>query len=362
MKTAAVVSGFERFKGSTVVAQGYSEALRGLGYEVHWYQCVSSGAEATKWDGCRITRGVSVGLRSVDQGLNFSLFYPRRLGRLSEDLVFLTDPALLGMASANPGSYLVVHDLREFSPDGRSSVVAPVLFYYLLSKLPRVRGVLIDSETTRAELERRVPGKTPMAVVHPGVGLDSDGADHARRSVARLERGEPLRFLYVAVDRPYKEIRFLIKVARNLDERGLGAGIRIILVSRLRSSTHRFLDQEAPRCLSVVPEVEEISHAYEQADALVFPSRFEGFGLPVVEAMMFGLPIVTGTAPAVSELLNGAGIQLGEYDVTAWGEAMARLRDPSVYQQWASRSLARAEHFSSARFQERLARVLAAWS
>lgn len=362
MKTAAVVSGFERFKGSTVVAQGYSEALRGLGYEVHWYQCVPTEGEAAKWTGCRVTRGVSVGLRSVDQGLNFSLFYPRRLGRLSEDLVFLTDPALLGMADENPGSYVVVHDLREFAPDGRSSVIASVLFYYLLSKLPRVRGVLVDSETTRAELERRVRGIPPMAVVHPGVGLAPNGAEHLRRSVERLGRGEPLRFLYVAVDRPYKEIRFLIELARHVDAHGLGEAMRIILVSRLRPSTQRFLEQKAPRCLTVVPEVEEISHAYEPADALVFPSRFEGFGLPVVEAMAFGLPIVTGTAPAVSELLNGAGLRLSEYDVAAWGEAMTSLRNPRTYERWASQSLARAEHFSSASFQERLAKVLTKWS
>jgi glycosyltransferase involved in cell wall biosynthesis len=362
MTTVAVVSGFERFRGSTVVAQGYFEALRALGYEAHWYQCVSTRDEEAHWNSARFARGVSVGLRSIDQGLNFSFFFPRRLGRLSEEIVLLTDPALLGAVDANPGSLVIVHDLREFSPEGRTGLAGPVLFFYLLSKIRRARGVLIDSESTRSDLARRCPGLPPTAVVHPSVQFRADGRGHIERSLERRRAGSPLRFVYVAVDRPYKQLRFLIDLARAVDAHQMGSAIELVLVSRLRPSTQRYLDQAPPRSLRVIPEVEQIDREYESADALLFPSNFEGFGLPVVEAMSFGLPIISGTAPAVTELLNGAGRSMGRLEVADWLSAMNDLRDPAAYESWASRSLARAEHFSPASFQARLAKVLDAWA
>jgi glycosyltransferase involved in cell wall biosynthesis len=362
MKTAAVVSGFERFKGSTVVARGYFEALQRLGYEPHWYQCLTENHREEYWSPGQSVPGVSTGLRWFDQGLNFSFFFPRRLGRLSEEVVFLTDPALLGAVDANPGSLVIVHDLREFSAEGRTGLPGPVLYFYLLSKIRRVKGVLIDSEATRLDLKHRVPELPPTAVVPPGVQFPADGRGHVQRSLERRKSGAPLRFLYVAVDRPYKQVRFLIDLARALDAQRLDSAMEMVLVSRLRPATQRYLDQDPPRSLRVIPEVEEIAGEYEAADALLFPSRFEGFGLPVVEAMSFGLPIISGTAPAVAELLNGAGRSLGSLEVEEWLRTMNDLRDPATYENWASRSLARAEYFSPASFQERLAKVLREWS
>lgn len=362
MKTAAVVSGFERFKGSTIVARAYFGALRQLGYETHWYQCVAGQHNDDYWTPEEAIPGVSTGCRSIDQGLNFCFFFPRRLGRLSEELILLTDPALLGAVDANPRSLVIVHDLREFSAEGRTSVAASVLFFYLLSKIRRVRGILAVSEATRDDLARRVPDLPPTAVIHTGMGFTADGPAHIRRSVERRKAGEPLRFVYVAVDRPYKQVRFVIDLARELDAQGLDRAMNLRLISRLRPSTRRYLDRNPPRSLTVVRSVEDIAGEYETADALLFPSKFEGFGLPIVEAMAFGLPILNGTASAVTELLNGAGVQVDGYDVQSWVNAMTALEDPAMFEHSALRSLARSEHFSPARFQSRLATVLDGWS
>ena len=362
MKTVAVVSGFERFKGSTVVAAGYFDALQQLGYEPHWYQCVTGNHREAYGPPGQSVRGVSTGVRSFDQGLNFSFFFPRRLGRLPEELVLLTDPALLGAVNANPGSWVVVHDLREFSAEGRTGLAGPALFFYLLSKIRRARGVLIDSESTRADLARRFPELPRTTVVHPGVRTRADGSHHLERSLERRKSGAPLRFVYVAVDRPYKQIRFVIDLARALDAQRMDSSIQITLVSRLRPSTQRYLDRAPPRSLRVLPEVEEIDPEYEAADGLLFPSTFEGFGLPVVEAMSFGLPVISGAAPAVTELLEGAGRSIDRLDVAEWLSAMNDLRDPATYEREARRSLARSDYFSPASFRARLAKVLETWT
>ncbi len=74
----------------------------------------------------------------------------------------------------------------------------------------------------------------------------------------------------------------------------------------------------------------ELGALYRCATALVFPSRFEGFGLPVLEAMRLGCPVVVSSATAVADLAGDAGIQVDPDDVTGWSAAMARICDDSA--------------------------------
>jgi len=72
MKTVAVVSGFEPFKGSTLAARAYYDAFRDLGYEPHWYQCGTGTPRIGDGSERRWVPGITVGNRSLDQALNFS--------------------------------------------------------------------------------------------------------------------------------------------------------------------------------------------------------------------------------------------------------------------------------------------------
>ncbi len=67
------------------------------------------------------------------------------------------------------------------------------------------------------------------------------------------------------------------------------------------------------------------------ADALVFPSRYEGFGVPVVEAMALGCPVIAANATALPEAVGDAGILVDPDDVDGWVEAINLVvRDPGV--------------------------------
>ncbi len=86
---------------------------------------------------------------------------------------------------------------------------------------------------------------------------------------------------------------------------------------------------------------------YSGALAFVYPSLYEGFGLPVLEAMRCGAPVIASRASAVSEVAGGAAIQLGAADRRAWAEALrAAAACPSWLDTWRERGARRAREFS----------------
>jgi glycosyltransferase involved in cell wall biosynthesis len=85
---------------------------------------------------------------------------------------------------------------------------------------------------------------------------------------------------------------------------------------------------------------------YGGATALVYPSLGEGFGLPVVEAMAAGCPVVTSAGTACAEVAGDAGLLVDPYDVAAIEGALRRLvEDPAARASHARLGLARAARF-----------------
>src|SRR6185295_18269356 len=70
---------------------------------------------------------------------------------------------------------------------------------------------------------------------------------------------------------------------------------------------------------------DDLPAMYNLAEMFVFPSIYEGFGLPVIEAMACGTPVITGHVPALDEVSGGAVEQVDRLDAEALGEAIVAL-------------------------------------
>jgi glycosyltransferase involved in cell wall biosynthesis len=108
-------------------------------------------------------------------------------------------------------------------------------------------------------------------------------------------------------------------------------------------------DSEALAILGPVPEP-VLVNLYRGAALLVYPSRYEGFGLPILEAMQCGIPVLGSRAASIPEVVGDAGILVDELDVEQWRTAIiAVVTDPRVRADLSKKSLERAAQFSWAR-------------
>jgi glycosyltransferase involved in cell wall biosynthesis len=91
---------------------------------------------------------------------------------------------------------------------------------------------------------------------------------------------------------------------------------------------------------------------YSRAMALVFPSRYEGFGWPVIEAQASGCPVICSHAGPLPEVVGEGGIICPLDDEEAFASAILRLSDPVERDSWVRRGLVNAAEFSTERMIE----------
>jgi glycosyltransferase involved in cell wall biosynthesis len=103
---------------------------------------------------------------------------------------------------------------------------------------------------------------------------------------------------------------------------------------------------------------EDLIALYSGAEALVYPSRYEGFGLPLIEAMACGCPVITCPNGSIPEVAGDAALFVEDDDDAAMARAMLLVGDPSVRQELRAKGFTRAALFSWKTAADALARLL----
>ena len=151
-------------------------------------------------------------------------------------------------------------------------------------------------------------------------------------------------FLFVGTLEPRKNITGLIEAW--LASRHL-SGADLILAGRNRADFAGLPEHEGLHLLGEVPD-QLLPQLYSDALAFVYPTHYEGFGLPVLEAMQCGCPVITSNDPAVTEVAAGAAIHAESPSEIA--QAMCAVAaDPVLRQTLSASGLARARAFSWSR-------------
>jgi glycosyltransferase involved in cell wall biosynthesis len=158
--------------------------------------------------------------------------------------------------------------------------------------------------------------------------------------------------LFVGTREPRKNLARLLEAYAALVARApaapplLVAGRRGWLADDLEARADGLGLGERVRWLGgVTPD--ELVRLYNLATALVFPSLYEGFGLPALEAMACGLPVVASTGGSLPEVVGEAGLLVDPFDVDGLSRAMERVwREPGLRDDLRGRGFARAAEFS----------------
>ena len=136
---------------------------------------------------------------------------------------------------------------------------------------------------------------------------------------------------------PFQELKLLI------------IGDQISKLPALRRAVHQLKLHKHVRFLGYIPD-ETLAVLYRSAEVFVFPSLYEGFGLPPLEAMASGTPVVTSNTSSLPEVTGGAAVLVDPYDVGSIVDGVRRvLTDPSLAAELRRKGPLRAREFSWAR-------------
>ena len=281
----------------------------------------------------------------------FALAHPGRRHDVYHETNFLLPPF--------GGPVVVtVWDLSlRFHPESHPAGRVHVFEAAFARRLDRVDQFLVLSEAVRRELEGEF-GVAPelVSVTPPGVDRNVFRPLADASAGPAVDPRLPRRFLlHVGTLEPRKNVELLLS-AYELLPVSLRRDHGLVLAGPVGWKAAPLLRRlEAMRAQGAVIRSgyfsdRALADLYRRASALVFPSRYEGFGLPVLEAMACGTPVVCSDIPALAELAGDAAVRVPPGEAGALAEAVRRvLEEPETAGRLSAAGLERAGGYSRAR-------------
>lgn len=311
-----------------------------------------------RWDVPGIDR------RSIDANI-FSIAEQLELPRLAREAkVDLLHVPHVNAPLWSPVPLVVtLHDLIPFHyPEAIASQLGRLYFKAMVQGVRRsARRILTVSENTRRDLIALAHGDPERIEVVP-LAADERFADPASPEARRHVRDRfalPGRYLvYAGQWKAYKNVDLLLEVMAGIDPANF-PDLRLVLIGKedprvpMRAEIARRGLQDRVVLTGFVSD-EELLALYQEATLFAFPSRYEGFGLPPLEAMAAGIPVIASNRASIPEVVGDAGLLLAPDRVLEWQAAIESLcADPARRDELSTRGKARASEFSWSRTAER---------
>jgi glycosyltransferase involved in cell wall biosynthesis len=214
------------------------------------------------------------------------------------------------------------------------------------------RVITISHDSARRILDYMPEVAPKLSVVHHGVAEGfAPVEDEGRREAVRARYGLPERFLlYVGQVYPQKNVGGILRALALLRDRIphplVMAGRPSLKAERDMRLVERLGLGDRVRIVGWVAD-EDLPVLYSLADAFVFPSLYEGFGIPLLEAMACGCPVVTSTGGSCAEVVGEAGLRVDPADPAAIAAAVLRVvNEPGLARELGRRGVERARRFT----------------
>jgi glycosyltransferase involved in cell wall biosynthesis len=284
-----------------------------------------------------------------------------QVNRLAPDLV-ISPMQTMGTFRRRYRLALTVHDLIYYSnptpPRDLPGFVRVLWRLYHKAWWPqrmllnRADAIVTVSETTRALIARHRLTTKPVLVARNAADLPPSSVAEAAADAAG-ERAASNALVYMGSFMPYKNVETLVRAVGDLP------GYTLHLVSKVSEADRERLRAIDPEALLVFHDGasdEEYSELLQNATALVTASLDEGFGIPLVESMGHGTPVVVSEIGVFHEIGGEAALYAPARDAAAFAARIRSLEEPAEWARRSRASRAQAETFSW----EASARALAA--
>ncbi|MBE6841404.1 MAG: glycosyltransferase family 4 protein [Ruminococcus sp.] len=230
--------------------------------------------------------------------------------------------------------------------------------------MKRADVIITDSEFSKSEIEKYFPQYShKVQVVYCGVNSDKFYPVEDKSVVEKVKRSLDIEgeyFLYLGTIEPRKNLERLIEAYSLLlkkDEnvpRLVMAGGKGWLNSNIYQKVVELKLEKYVQFTKYIPD-EDLCPLINGATAFVFPSIYEGFGMPPLEAMACGVPVVCSKEASLPEVVGDCAVMIDAYDPQSIADGMYRIySDKALAEELRVRGLQRAKEFTWHRFSEKL--------
>lgn len=225
-----------------------------------------------------------------------------------------------------PNIIITVHDLfdqethwnpmlKHLKPNWRWS--DRLSNFLMIKSIGLADQIIVDSHATMGSVVKVLPrSKDKISVVHLGWSVPS--------VIGKASTRKSNQVLYVGSLHPRKNIQTLVKAVTIL--RKTGHDVKLILAGAPRI-THKVDEIQNVDGVEILGEVtfEEIRRLYATSTVFALPSLSEGFGLPLIEAMGYGCPVIASDIPVFREIAQDSAIFVAPQDEMRWADAIRLL-------------------------------------
>ncbi|MEJ2529520.1 MAG: glycosyltransferase family 1 protein [Gammaproteobacteria bacterium] len=243
---------------------------------------------------------------------------------------------------------LTVHDLTfQLFPEVHERIKRYYFPAMIRAGVAKAGAVIAISESTRSDIHRLLPASRKKTVVTLLAGRDL--GPQVSKAVSGIDMDDNRYMLFVGTVEPRKNLSRLVTAWQSLDDSDRGR-TRLIVVGATG-----WLVEELLGHLNTADTIEfkgqvkdsELASLMQGAMAFLYPSLYEGFGLPVVEAMALGIPVLTSNVGATKEVAEGAAILVDPTSIEDIRAGVTRLlHEPGLCESLAALGKERAAAFS----------------
>jgi glycosyltransferase involved in cell wall biosynthesis len=243
---------------------------------------------------------------------------------------YVLPPLLRGRA------VVTIHDIihllyPQFLPNRAALLYARVMIRRALARADRIITVSYNSK--RDLVDYFGVGPARVDVIYNGVSRkfrDDIPADERRRVAEKYRVATPY-LLFLGGEKPHKNVQNVVRAFAEARRRRPGLPHAMVLAGPLPKESARLdallsaLELDALVARPGIVEEDDLPGLYAGADAFLYPTLYEGFGLPVVEAMACGTPVLTSSTSALQEVAGGYAYLVDPMDVDAISRGIVAL-------------------------------------
>ncbi|MEM3830147.1 MAG: glycosyltransferase family 1 protein [Conexivisphaerales archaeon] len=263
--------------------------------------------------------------------------------------VHITSQYLIPLGAGRKNVIITVHDINQFHTTGIDAV-GTFLHISKLSMLSKYRHIVVVSNFVKQDILNHLNvDEESINVLYNWIDLSKIDVKQNSNTMKRSKR---IKLLHVGNDQPNKNIPLLYEVMKNLPP-----NFELVRVGNNSLRNLRYVEKNnLKRRISFYSRIskEELEQLYLGSDCFVYPSSFEGFGRPLLEAMAHGLPVVYRDGSSLSEIAGDAGLKFYSDNPDEISELIYKATTEGVTEELRKRSIERSKLFDVGKQEEKI--------